>query len=197
MRLAAPLEKLIDEFAKLPGIGPKSAQRLALYIMRVSQQEAANLANAIIQAKSKVMPCGQCGYLTDTDPCAICSDPQRDDSLLCLVEESQDVLAIDRTGFNGKYFVLNNSFQLLNGLDLRKIDFPKLFDILEQRAVQEIIVATNPTIDGEVVARYIAEITKPRGIKVSKLAYGLPVGGDIEYIDEITLRRSLDGRNEI
>ncbi len=197
MRLAAPLEKLVDEFAKLPGIGPKTAQRLALHIMRVSQQEAAGLANAIIQAKNQVMHCETCGYLTDKDPCAICSDPERDDSLLCLVEESQDVIAIDRTGYRGKYFVLNNNFQLLNGLDLRKIDFPRIFDILDKRQVKEIIIATNPTIDGEVVARYVAETTRPRGIKVSKLAYGLPVGGDIEYIDEITLRRSLDGRNEI
>ncbi|MGI6551072.1 MAG: recombination mediator RecR [Syntrophomonadales bacterium] len=197
MRLAAPLEKLVDEFAKLPGIGPKTAQRLALHIMRVSQQEAAGLADAIIQAKSQVKHCGICGYLTDRDPCTICSDPERDDSLLCLVEESQDVIAIDRTGYRGKYFILNNNFQLLNGLDLRKIDFPQIFSILDTRKVKEIIVATNPTIDGEVVARYIAETTRPRGIKVSKLAYGLPVGGDIEYIDEITLRRSLDGRNEI
>ncbi len=197
MRLAAPLEKLIDELAKLPGVGPKTAQRLALYIMRVSKEEAGNLAKAIIEAKSKVINCSICGYLTDGDPCAICCSPERDDTLLCLVEESQDVIAIDRTGFNGKYFVLNNNFQLLNGLDLRKIDFPKIFDILEKRRVREIIVATNPTIDGEVVARYIAETTRSRDIKVSKLAYGLPVGGDIEYIDEITLRRSLDGRHEI
>jgi len=197
MRLAAPLEKLVDELAKLPGIGPKTAQRLALHIMRISPQEAAELANTIIEAKNKVIPCSICGYLTDRDPCIICSDPDRDDSLLCLVEESQDVIAIDRTGFRGKYFVLNNNFQLINGLDLQRIDFPKIYDILEKRQVREIIVATNPTIDGEVIARYIAEVTRPQGIKVSKLAYGLPVGGDIEYIDEITLRRSLDGRNEI
>ncbi len=197
MRLAAPLEKLVDELAKLPGIGPKTAQRLALHIMRISPQEVAELANTIIDAKNKVIPCSICGYLTDCDPCIICSDPDRDDSLLCLVEESQDVIAIDRTGFRGKYFVLNNNFQLINGLDLQKIDFPKIYDILEKRQVREIIVATNPTIDGEVIARYIAEVTRPKGIKVSKLAYGLPVGGDIEYIDEITLRRSLDGRNEI
>ncbi len=113
------------------------------------------------------------------------------------MEESQDVIAIDRTGFNGKFFVLNNNFQLMNGLDLRKIDFPRILEIVEKRGVKEIIVATNPTIDGEVVARYIAETTRAKGIKVSKLAYGLPVGGDIEYIDEITLRRSMDGRNEI
>ncbi|MGI6512818.1 MAG: recombination mediator RecR [Syntrophomonadales bacterium] len=197
MRLAAPLEKLVDELAKLPGIGPKTAQRLALHIMRISPQEAAELANTIIEAKNKVIHCSICGYLTDSDPCVVCSDPDRDDSLLCLVEESQDVIAIDRTGFRGRYFVLNNNFQLINGLDLQKIDFPKIFDILEKRQVREIIVATNPTIDGEVIARYIAEVTRPQGIKVSKLAYGLPVGGDIEYIDEITLRRSLDGRNEI
>lgn len=197
MRLAAPLERLVDEFAKLPGIGPKTAQRLALYVMRISQQEAAGLAEAITRAKTQIIHCGTCGYLTDQDPCSLCNDTERDDSLLCLVEESQDVIAIDRTGFNGKFFVLNNNFQLMNGLDLRKIDFPKILEVVEKRGVKEIIVATNPTIDGEVVARYIAETTRTKGIKVSKLAYGLPVGGDIEYIDEITLRRSMDGRQEI
>ncbi|NLB17908.1 MAG: recombination protein RecR [Syntrophomonadaceae bacterium] len=197
MRLAAPLERLVDEFAKLPGIGPKTAQRLALHVMRISQPEATGLAEAIMRARSQIIHCSICGYLTDHDPCSLCNDSERDDSLLCLVEESQDVIAIDRTGFNGKFFVLNNNFQLMNGLDLRKIDFPRILEIVEKRGVKEIIVATNPTIDGEVVARYIAETTRAKGIKVSKLAYGLPVGGDIEYIDEITLRRSMDGRNEI
>lgn len=197
MRLAIPLQRLVDEFAKLPGIGPKTAQRLALHIMRTSTPEAAGLADAIVKAKQQVVPCSSCGFLTDVDPCAMCSDTERDETLLCLVEESQDVIAIDRTGFNGKYFVLNNSLQLMNGLDLQKIDFPLILRILEERGVREIIVATNPTIDGEVVARYIAETTRSKGIKVSKLAYGLPIGGDIEYIDEITLRRSFDGRLEV
>ncbi len=197
MRLAIPLQRLVDEFAKLPGIGPKTAQRLALHIMRTSTPEAAGLADAIVKAKQQVVPCSSCGFLTDVDPCAVCSDTERDETLLCLVEESQDVIAIDRTGFNGKYFVLNNSLQLMNGLDLQKIDFPLILRILEERGVREIIVATNPTIDGEVVARYIAETTRSKGIKVSKLAYGLPIGGDIEYIDEITLRRSFDGRLEV
>jgi recombination protein RecR len=197
MRLAAPLEKLVDEFAKLPGIGPKTAQRLVMYVMKMSSEEATGLANSILEAKNKVAPCGICGYFSDQDPCPICSDHERDNSLLCLVEDAQDVIAIERTGFRGKYFVLNSNLRLMNGLDLSKIDFRKIFDIMEQRGISEIIVATNPTIDGEVVARFIADHTKSRGIKVTKLAYGLPVGGDIEYTDEITLRRAIDGRNEI
>lgn len=197
MRLPAPLERLVDELAGLPGIGPKTAQRLALYIMRVPVKEAADLADAIVQAREKVVPCSLCGYLTDQDPCLICRDSERDDHLLCLVEEAQDVVAIDRTGFKGKYFVLNSSQQVMSGLDLRKIDLVRLFNLIEHRKVSEIIMATNPTIDGEVVARYISELAKKQGIKVTKLAYGLPVGGDIEYIDEITLKRAFDGRNEI
>lgn len=197
MRLPAPLERLVDELAGLPGIGPKTAQRLALYIMRVPVKEAVDLADAIVQAREKVVPCSLCGYLTDQDPCLICRDSERDDHLLCLVEEAQDVVAIDRTGFKGKYFVLNSSQQVMSGLDLRKIDLVRLFNLIEHRKVSEIIMATNPTIDGEVVARYISELAKKQGIKVTKLAYGLPVGGDIEYIDEITLKRAFDGRNEI
>lgn len=197
MRLPAPLERLVEELAGLPGVGPKTAQRLALHIMKVPVKEAADLADAIVQARDKVLPCGTCGYLTDHDPCSICRDHERDDRLLCLVEEAQDVVAIDRTGFKGKYFVLNNSPQVMRGLDLRKIDLAKLFNIIQQRGVSEIIMATNPTIDGEIVARYISEQAKKQDIKVTKLAYGLPVGGDIEYIDEITLKRALDGRNEI
>jgi recombination protein RecR len=195
MRLAAPIEKLADEFAKLPGIGPKTAQRLALYMMKVPKEEALALAGALAEAREKVVPCSQCGYLTDVDPCSICRNQERDSSVLCLVEEAKDVVAVERTGFSGKYFVLNNS-RLMDGLDLRNIDFPRLFSLLKERQVQEIIVATNPTIDGEVVARYIAEATKAQNIRVTKLAYGLPVGGDIEYTDEITLKRAFDGRSE-
>ncbi|MGE5423202.1 MAG: recombination mediator RecR [Ignavibacteriales bacterium] len=197
MRLPAPLERLVDELAGLPGIGPKTAQRLALYIMKAPIKEAAGLADAIAQAREKVVPCSLCGFLTDQDPCIICRDSERDDRLLCLVEDAQDVVAVDRTGFKGKYFVLNSTQQVMTGLDLRKIDLVRLFNMIEHRNVSEIIMATNPTIDGEVVARYISELAKKQGIKVTKLAYGLPVGGDIEYIDEITLKRAFDGRNEI
>lgn len=196
MRLAASLERLVDELAKLPGIGPKSAQRLALYIMKTPVEEANNLAQAIRLARERVVPCSICGYFTEHDPCAICQDEERDESLLCLVEEAKDVLAIERTRFKGKYYVLGTR-QLMSGLDLSKIDFSRIFALLKERQVKEIIVATNPTIDGEVIARYVAEATREEGVRVTKLAYGLPVGGDIEYIDEITLRRAFDGRSEV
>lgn len=197
MRLARPLERLADELARLPGIGPKTAQRLAFYLMAVPREEAVQLARAIEEAREKVGPCSVCGCLTDEDPCRICSDKERDSSLLCLVEETRDVIAVDRTGFRGKYFVLNHSGSLMDGLDLNKIDINRLFTLIKERNVKEVIVATNPTIDGEVVARYIADSLRQQGIKVSKLAYGLPVGGDIEYIDEITLKRAIDGRQEL
>lgn len=197
MRLAAPLERLAEEFARLPGIGPKSAQRLALHIMRISEEEVLGLSDALVDVRNKVAPCQVCGYYTESNPCQICSDEIRDNSVLCLVEEAKDVIAMERTGYRGKYFVLGNSFHSSGLPDLRAIDFEKLFQLSRQRGVQEIIVATNPTIDGEVIARYVAERVRDQNISVTKLALGLPVGGDIEYIDEITLKRALDGRSPI
>ncbi|MGE5372848.1 MAG: recombination mediator RecR [Solirubrobacterales bacterium] len=196
MRLAAPLEKLVEEFARLPGVGPKSAQRLALHMMSLPREQALALSHAITEARDRVAPCSECGYYTDRDPCRICQDHSRDESLLCLVEEAKDVLSVEKTGYRGKYLVLNFGPRS-SGMDLRRMDVDRLFVLLDSRKVREIIVATNPTIDGEVVARYVAETTRDRGIKVTKLAYGLPVGGDIEFIDEITLRRAFDGRSEL
>lgn len=196
MRLARPLENLIDQLLKLPTIGPKSAQRLALYIIKQPPQEAAQLAQAIMNARSNIHPCSLCGYLTDVDPCAICSDETRDDSLLCVAEEASDVIAIDRTGFRGKYFVLNRQFHLLDSNHLDNIDLQPFKEKISTGQVKEIVLALNPDIDGEVMSRFIAALAAEHGVKVTRLAHGIPVGGAIEFTDEITLRRALEGRKE-
>ncbi|MCX5779575.1 MAG: recombination mediator RecR [Firmicutes bacterium] len=197
MRLARPLENLIDQLQKLPTIGPKTAQRLALYILKMPAAESRQLAQAIVDAKEKVFPCSVCGYLTDIDPCMICSNPDRSRISLCVVEEASDIIAIERTGYNGKYFVLNRSFRLMDDHDLNDLKLDPLIDILQGGEVQEVILALNPNIDGEVMSRYLAAVLGRQNVKVTRLAHGLPVGGDIEFADEITLRRALEGRKEM
>lgn len=196
MRLAQPLENLIDQLLKLPTIGPKSAQRLALYIIKQPPQEAKQLAEAILKARNNIFPCSRCGYLTDVDPCNICRDENRDSSVICVAEEASDVIAIDRTGFRGKYFVLNRQFHLLDNSRLDNIDIKPFTDQLAAGTVKEVVLALNPDIDGEVMSRYIAGIAAEQGVKVTRLAHGIPVGGAIEFTDEITLRRALEGRKE-
>lgn len=196
MRLAQPLENLIDQLLKLPTIGPKSAQRLALYIIKQPPQEAKQLAEAILNARNKIFPCSNCGYLTDTDPCSICRDDTRDPSIICVAEEASDIIAIDRTGFRGKYFVLNRQFHLLDNNQLDNIDLQPFTDKLADGTVKEVVLALNPDIDGEVMSRFIAGLATEKGVKVTRLAHGIPVGGAIEFTDEITLRRALEGRKE-
>ncbi|HHW60752.1 MAG TPA: recombination protein RecR [Syntrophomonadaceae bacterium] len=196
MRLPRPLENLIDQLSKLPTIGPKTAQRLALYILKMPGGEVKELAQSILDARFMVYPCPICGNLTDKSPCIICQDEERDRSLLCVVEEASDILAIERTGYNGRYYVLNRTFRLMEDGDLTDIDTENFQQML-QPIVQEVILAMNPTIDGEVISRYLHTIVEEKGIKVTRLAHGLPVGGDIEYADEITLRQALEGRKEI
>jgi len=197
MRLARPLENLIDELLKLPTIGPKTAQRLALYILKLPPQEARKLSQAIVDAQEKVFPCSVCGYLTDVDPCQICTNPNRVKNSLCVVEEASDIIAIERTGYNGKYFVLNRSFRLMDDNDLGEMDLDPLLNILKAGEVKEVILALNPNIDGEVMSRFLASVVSRQEIKVTRLAHGLPVGGDIEFADEITLRRAMEGRKEL
>lgn len=196
MRLPRPLENLIDQLSKLPTIGPKTAQRLALYILKMPGGEVKELAQSILDARFMVYPCPICGNLTDKSPCIICQDEERDRSLLCVVEEASDILAIERTGYNGRYYVLNRTFRLMEDGDLTDIDTENFQQML-QPIVQEVILAMNPTIDGEVISRYLHTIVEEKGIKVTRLAHGLPVGGDIEYADEITLRQALEGRKEM
>lgn len=197
MRLARPLENLIDQLLKLPTIGPKTAQRLALYILKLPENEARQIAQSIIDAREKVFPCSSCGYLTDIDPCAVCQDQGRDASLLCVAEETSDVIAIERTGFRGRYFVLNKNFHLMDGFNLEDLRLQPLVDRLASGQIREMVLALNPDIDGEVLSRYLAELARPYQVRVTRLAHGLPVGGDIEFADEITLRRALEGRNDL
>lgn len=197
MRLARPLENLIDQLQKLPTIGPKTAQRLALYILKLPPEESRQLAQAIVEAREKVFPCSICGYLTDIDPCLICSNPGRSTSSLCVVEEASDIIAIERTGYNGKYFVLNRSFRLMDDHDLNELKLDPLLHILKCGEVNEVILALNPNIDGEVMSRFLASVVGRQNVKVTRLAHGLPVGGDIEFADEITLRRAMEGRKEM
>jgi len=197
MRLARPLANLIDNLLKLPTIGPKTAQRLALYILKMPEEEARQIAKAIIDAREKVFPCSNCGYLTDIDPCAICQDESRDKSVLCVTEEASDIIAIERTGYRGRYYVLNKSFNLMDNNNLEDINLDTFIKYLDSGEIKEVVLALNPDIEGEVISRYIAGLAVNHGVKATRLALGLPVGGDIEFADEITLRRALEGRKEI
>jgi len=197
MRLAGPLQNLIDQLLKLPTIGPKTAQRLALYILKLPHEEARLISQAILEARTKVFPCEKCGYLTDVNPCIICQDSRRDDSILCVTEEPHDVIAIERSGFNGRYYVLNKKLNLMDETDIDSLNLDPFKELLSSGKVKEVVLALNPDIDGEIMSHLLAGIAKPYNIRVTYLARGLPVGGDIEFADEITLRRALEGRKEI
>lgn len=196
MRLARPLENLIEQLQKLPNIGPKTAQRLALYILKLDIEEASSLSSAIIEAKNKVFPC-KCGYLTDREPCIICNDLSREDKIICVAEETSDVIALERTGFKGRYYVLNKSLNILDDNDIENINLEPLIEKLASGLLEEVILALNPDMDGEIMTRYLATIAGRYKVKATRLAYGLPVGGDIEFTDEITLRKAFEGRKEI
>ena len=193
-----PLAKLINELSKLPGIGTKSAQRLAFHILSLDDREAEQLADAITTAKSEMKYCSVCGNLTDEDPCAICSDPTRKDDVICVVESPRDVMAMERIKeFNGLYHVLHGVISPMEGIGPEDINLKSLVQRLQQGDVKELIIATNPNIEGEATAMYIARLIKPAGIKVTRIAHGIPVGGDLEYADEVTLLKSLEGRREL
>lgn len=194
--MSDPLRRLIAELGRLPGIGPKTAARLAHYLIRVPDDDARSLAGAIVEVKEKLFPCTTCGAITEIDPCRFCSDPDRDGKRLCVVEEPFNIQPIERTGeYRGLYHVLGGTLSPQRGVGPDQLGFERLFDRLD--GVEEIILATNPSVEGEATALYLARVLKPRGITVSRLAFGMPVGGDIEYTDEVTLARSLAGRREI
>ena len=197
MRLPQPLENLITQLQKLPGIGPKNAQRLALFILRLPQEEAAAIAEGIIEAKTRIYPCPQCGNLTDQTPCVICADIHRRQDLLCVTEDASDVMAIERTGYQGQYIVLEKTLNLMDVQDWANLDLSRLKKRLASGQVQEVILALNPDIDGEVISHMIAAQAAQYGVKVTRLAHGLPVGGDNQFADEITLRQALEGRKII
>ena len=194
---ADALGQLVDQLARLPGIGRKSAQRLAFYILKQPKQDAYALAKAIINAKEKITYCSVCYNLTDQDICPICADPERDGTLICVVEDARDVLALERAQeFHGLYHVLGGAISPIDGIGPEQLKIAELLARLKDSAVQEVILATNSTIEGEATAMYLSGLIKPLGIKVTRIAQGLPVGGDIEYADEVTLARAFNGRRE-
>ncbi|SHF34469.1 MULTISPECIES: recombination mediator RecR [Caloramator] len=189
--------KLIEELSKLPGVGNKTAQRLAFYIINMDKRDVESLADAIIEAKETIKYCSVCGNLTDTDPCVICSNTARDRSTICVVQEPKDVIAMERTKeYKGLYHVLHGAISPMLGIGPDDIKIKELLSRMNEE-VKEVIIATNPNVEGEATAMYIARLIKPLGIKVSRIAHGIPVGGDIEYADEVTLLKALEGRREI
>lgn len=199
MKFFAPsVEHLIDEFAKLPGVGRKSAQRLAFYIMNQPKETAQQLADAILKAKESVFTCSVCQNLTDSEVCPICANPTRDHSVICVVADPRDVLAFERTReFNGVYHVLHGTISPLNHVGPDDIRIRELLQRVADNDIQEVIIATNPDTEGEATAMYLSRLLRPFGVAVTRLAYGIPVGGNLEYIDEVTLMRALEGRREI
>ncbi len=192
----APLARLIEQFERLPGIGHKTAQRLAFYVLNLPDAEAQAFARAITEAKEKIHYCKICQNLTDGETCSVCQDTRRDNSVICVVEDPRDVIAIERTHeFDGLYHVLHGTISPVDGIGPDQIRIKELLARLQDDTVEEIIMATNPTVEGEATAMYISRLLKPLGIKVTRLAYGIPVGGDLEYADEVTLSRALEGRS--
>jgi recombination protein RecR len=192
------LNKLINELSKLPGIGGKTAQRLAFYILSLEDAEAEGLARSITEAKSSLHYCSVCGNITDMDPCYICSDKARREDIVCVVENPQDIIAMERIKeYTGKYHVLNGVISPMDGVGPDDINLKSLIKRLQGSEINEVIVATNPNIEGEATAMYIARLLKPSGIKVTRIAHGIPVGGDLEYADEITLLKAVEGRREL
>lgn len=195
---AKPLSKLISEFSKLPGIGGKTAQRLAFHVLSLEDDEAFALADSIINAKKNMKYCSVCGNLTDEDPCKICSDKTRDNSVICVVESPKDVVAMEKIKeFHGLYHVLHGAISPMEGIGPEDINLKSLIIRLQENDVDEIILATNPNIEGEATAMYVARLVKPSGIKVTRIAHGIPVGGDLEYTDEITLLKAVEGRKQL
>ena len=198
MKHIAPLAKLVENLRSLPGIGGKTASRLAYHILEMDKQKAVALAEAIVEAKNKITYCNICFNLTDTNPCKICSSELRDDSVICVVEEPRDVAAMERMReFKGLYHVLHGYLSPMNGVGPDDIKIKELLARLMDGSVKEVILATNPRVEGEATAMYLSKLIKPLGVKVTRIAHGIPVGGDLEYTDEITLTKALEGRREI
>ncbi|OFW67438.1 MAG: recombination protein RecR [Actinobacteria bacterium RBG_16_68_21] len=194
----APVQRLIDELARLPGIGQKSAQRLAFHILHIEAEDANRLAGAIVAMREQVRLCRRCFNVTDSEECTICRDLRRDSSEVCVVERAQDIVVVERTQeFRGRYHVLGGSISPIEGIGPDQLRMRELVVRVDDEKIVEVIVATNPTVEGDTTALYLARLLKPLGVKVTRLASGLPVGGDLDYADEITLGRALAGRREL
>jgi len=192
------IEKLIESFEKLPSIGHKTAARLAFHMLNLNEEDTKEFIDSIINAKKNLKYCSICYNIADTDPCPICSSPKRDSNLICVVEDVRDIIAMERTHeFKGVYHVLHGSISPMNGIGPDDIKIKELLTRLQGQAIKEVIIATNPRVEGEATAMYLSKLIKPLGIKVTRIAHGIPVGGDLEYTDEITLTKALEGRREM
>lgn len=198
MDIAEPVNRLIEQFKKLPGIGTKSAQRLAFFVLKMEAASAGELAETILEVKRTIRRCSTCNNLTDVDPCQFCTAPTRSDRLLCVVEESNNILPVEKThSFNGRYHVLMGSLSPLKGITPDQLAINSLLQRLQSQSIEEVIIATNPNAEGETTALYLSRLIKPLGIRVTRLALGLPVGGDLEYADEVTMAKAIEGRREL
>ncbi len=193
-----PVQSLIDELGRLPGVGPKSAQRIAFYILRMPTEDARRLAASVVEAKERISWCKRCFNLAEGDLCVFCRDERRDNTMLCVVEEPRDIVAVERTGeYRGRYHVLQGAISPIEGIGPEQLRIRELLARIGDEDVQEVILATNPNIEGEATAMYVARLLKAVEVKVTRIASGLPVGGDLEYADEVTLGRALEGRREV
>ncbi|MDQ7113998.1 recombination mediator RecR [Staphylococcus simulans] len=198
MHYPEPISKLIDSFMKLPGIGPKTAQRLAFHVLDMKEDDVIQFAKALVDVKRELTYCSTCGHITEEDPCYICQDKQRDRSVICVVEDDKDVIAMEKMReYKGLYHVLHGAISPMDGIGPEDINIPSLIERLKDEEVKELILAMNPNLEGESTAMYISRLVKPIGIKVTRLAQGLSVGGDLEYADEVTLSRAIAGRTEM
>jgi recombination protein RecR len=194
----APVQELIDELGRLPGVGPKSAQRVAFHLLKATKVDALRLANAISQAKERVSFCQQCFNIAEGDACELCSDDRRDPTILCVVEEPRDIVAVEKTQeFNGRYHVLQGAISPIEGIGPEQLRIRELLGRLDREGVREVILCTNPNLEGEATAMYLSRLLKDLDVRVTRIASGLPVGGDLEYADELTLGRALEGRREV
>jgi recombination protein RecR len=195
---AGPVQDLIDELGRLPGIGPKSAQRIAFYLLKVSKDDAVRLARAIAEVKDKVRFCAQCFNVSEGELCGICADPRRDTTVVCVVEEPRDLVAVEKTGeFRGRYHVLHGAISPIEGVGPEQLRIRELLERIGREGIDEAILCTNPNLEGEATALYLGRLLKPLGMRVTRIASGLPVGGDLEYADELTLGRALEGRRDV
>ncbi|GEK32422.1 recombination protein RecR [Kurthia zopfii] len=198
MHYPEPISKLIDSFMKLPGIGPKTASRLAFFVLTMEEDTVLTFAKSLVDAKRDLTYCSVCGHITDVDPCHICQDAQRDRTTVCVVQDPKDVIAMEKMrDYHGLYHVLHGAISPMDGIGPEDINVPTLIKRLQDAEIEELILATNPTIEGEATAMYISRLVKPSGIKTTRIAHGLPVGGDLEYADEVTLSKALEGRREL
>ncbi|MBR7554272.1 recombination mediator RecR [Allobacillus sp. GCM10007491] len=193
-----PISKLVDSFTKLPGIGPKTAVRLAFFVLTMEEDDVLEFGKALVNAKRELTHCSNCGHITDKDPCNICTDPNRDNTLICVVQDPKDVIAMEKMkDFRGRYHVLNGAISPMDGIGPEDINVTSLIERLKDEEVEELILATNPTVEGEATAMYISRLVRPSGIRTTRIAHGLPVGGDLEYADEVTLSKALEGRRDL